>query len=150
VSRRPPPRFLSSLVAVALCALGGMRATSAPAPAFRVIVNAANPTTSVERRFLADLFLKKITRWPSGEGARPIDERAESPARLGFSEVVLERSVASVKNYWAQQMFSGRAVPPPELDGDDDVVRFVLKNLGAVGYVSAGAALGGTKTLIVK
>jgi ABC-type phosphate transport system substrate-binding protein len=149
VSRRSPPRLLPSLVAVALCALGGgTRAT--PAPGFRVIVNAANPTVNVERRFLADLFLKKITRWPSGDGARPVDERDESPARQRFSEEVLERSVASVKNYWAQQVFSGRNVPPPELDSDDDVVRFVLKNAGAVGYVSAGTAPGGTKTLTVK
>jgi hypothetical protein len=41
-------------------------------------------------------------------------------------------------------------VPPPELDGDEEIVRFVLKNAGAVGYVSSGAALDRAKTLVVK
>jgi ABC-type phosphate transport system substrate-binding protein len=136
------------VVAACVCAAGDSRATGTAA--WRVIVNPGNPVTTVDRRFVADLFLKKITRWPSGDAARPVDQRGEAPVRLRFSEDVFERSVASIKSYWAQLVFSGRDVPPPELDGDEDVVRFVLKNAGAVGYVSPGAALDRAKTLTVK
>jgi ABC-type phosphate transport system substrate-binding protein len=144
-------RLISIIVVVSVAsafAAGASRATGAPA--WRVIVNPSNSVTSVDRRFLADLFLKKITRWPSGDAARPVDQRAEAPVRLRFSEDVFERSVASIKSYWAQLVFSGRDVPPPELDGDEEVVRFVLRNAGAVGYVSPGVALDRAKTLVVK
>ena len=47
-------------------------------------------------------------------------------------------------------VFSGAGVPPPELDSEGDVVKFVLKNRGAVGYVSAGVNLQGAKILTVR
>ena len=147
----PTPRLLPLVLAVvAAFALraGDSRATGASA--WRVIVNPSNPASSVERRFLADVFLKKVTRWPTGDGVRPVDLREEATARQRFSEDVIERSVASVKSYWAQLVFSGRDVPPPELDNDEEVVRFVLKNAGAVGYVSPGAALDRAKALNVR
>jgi ABC-type phosphate transport system substrate-binding protein len=119
-------------------------------PGFVVIVHPSNPTTSVERRFLADLFFKKATRWPNDEVVRPVDYDPDSLVRRRFSEDVLKRSVAAVKSYWQQQLFSGRDVPPPELDSDEDIVKYVLKYPGAVGYVSGGATLNTVKVLTVK
>jgi ABC-type phosphate transport system substrate-binding protein len=141
------PLVLAVVAAFAL-QVGDSRATGASA--WRAIVNPSNPASSVERRFLSDVFLKKVSRWPTGEGVRPVDLREGATTRQRFSEDVLERSVASVKSYWAQLVFSGRDVPPPELDNDDEVVRFVLKNVGAIGYVSPGAATDRAKTLTVR
>jgi len=50
--------------------------------------------------------------------------------------------VEAVRRYWQQCIFSGRSVPPPELDSDEAIVRYVAKYRGAVGYVSADAKLG--------
>ena len=41
-------------------------------------------------------------------------------------------------------------MPPPELDSDEEVVRYVLKHQGAVGYVSGGAAIGGARIVAVR
>ena len=117
---------------------------------FQIIVNPTNPVTSVERRFLLDAFLKKVTRWPHDELIRPADLDAASPVRRRFSEQVLKRSVAAVKSYWQQLVFSGRDVPPPELDSDWQMVRYVLKYPGAIGYISPGANLDGVKILTVR
>jgi hypothetical protein len=62
---------------------------------------------------------------------------------------VLKRSVAAVRNYWQQRIFSGRGVPPPELDSDEEIVAYVLKHRGAVGYVSGSAELRGTNAIEV-
>jgi ABC-type phosphate transport system substrate-binding protein len=119
-------------------------------PPFRVIVNAKNPATALSRDTLADLFLKKSTRWSDGETVRPVDLRPKSETRRKFSENVLKRSVAAVRSYWQQRIFSGRGIPPPELESDEDVVGYVARHRGAVGYVSAGAALAETKVVVVK
>jgi len=124
-------------------------ASEAPG-AFKVIVNASNPATSVNRDFLAAVFLKKATRWEDGERARPVDLAADSTVRAAFSLRVLARPVAAVRNYWEQRIFSGTDVPPPELASDAEVVRYVEANPGAVGYISAGAASGAAKVLAVR
>jgi hypothetical protein len=81
---------------------------------------------------------------------RPVDLAANSVVRRKFTEDVLNRSVEAVKGYWQQRIFSGRDVPPPELDTDEDVIAYVLKYEGAIGYVSGSASLRGTKVLAVR
>jgi ABC-type phosphate transport system substrate-binding protein len=139
-----------------LFALAAVITLAAPAPrastpaAYRVIVNASNPANAADRRFLADVFLKKVTRWSTGDATKPVDQGPDAAVRQRFSEDVLGRSVSAVKSYWAQLLFAGRDLPPPELDDEDDVVRFVAKHVGAVGYVSTTVAVDRVKVLTVR
>jgi hypothetical protein len=137
-------------ILLAGCALGAAALARAEAPAYRVIVNPKNGATEVERRFLAQAFLRKATQWDDGEVIRPVDLPATAPARRRFVEEVLDRSVAAVKSYWQQVIFSGRGVPPPELDSDEAVVHYVLRHVGAVGYVSGNADVRAVKVLAVR
>jgi ABC-type phosphate transport system substrate-binding protein len=123
---------------------------TASAPPYRVIVNPRNSIASADRSFLADAFLKKTTRWRSGDVILPADLGADSPVRRKFTEDVLNRSVTAVRSYWQQMIFSGRDIPPPELDSDEEVVRYVVKHPGAVGYVSGSADVGAAKVVSVK
>ena len=145
-----PGWLLSLLAAVLGAALGPARPLAASMPAYRLIVNPQNGATSVDRRFVADAFLKKITRWPDGESVHPVDLSPEAPARARFSEEVIRRSVSAVKSYWQQLVFSGRDVPPPELDRDEDVIGYVLRFPGAIGYVSSTANVDRVKVVTLK
>ncbi len=136
------------LLCVATCLVVG------PAPAgdtaeFRIIVHSQNPVSSLSNRFVADSFLKKVSDWNDGERLQPVDQAARSETRRVFSLVVLGRSVAAVRTYWQQRVFSGRGVPPPELNGDADVVRYVSSHRGAIGYVSGAAKLDGVKAITI-
>lgn len=123
---------------------------STPRPGFQVIRNPDNPIDAVDRQFLEDAFLKKKTSWPTGAVIRPVDLAPAAPVRRRFSDEVLRRPVDAIRSYWQQRIFAGRELPPPELETDADVVRFVLREPGAVGYVSSTAALNGTKVLNIK
>jgi ABC-type phosphate transport system substrate-binding protein len=118
--------------------------------AYQIIVNPKNESNGADREFLADAFLKKITMWPNRETIRPVDLAPNSPVRRRFSEEILRRSVEEVKGYWQQRIFAGRDVPPPELDSDEEVVKYVLKYEGAVGYVAVGTNLNGARLLGVQ
>jgi ABC-type phosphate transport system substrate-binding protein len=124
--------------------------TRQSAPAYQVIVHPENPVIAVDRKFLEDAFLKKIASWPQGIVIRPVDLVPNSQVRRQFTEDVLKRSVEAVRIYWQQRIFSGRDVPPPELDTDEEVVKYVLKYEGAVGYVSGSATLNGSRVLTVR
>ncbi|HEV8246425.1 MAG TPA: hypothetical protein VGP93_11680 [Polyangiaceae bacterium] len=119
-------------------------------PDFRVIVNAKNSVASISRDFAADVFLKRTTRWESGEPIYPVDLRADSATRRKFSESVLKRSVAAVRSYWQQRIFSGRGVPPPELDSDEAVIGYVQSHPTAIGYVSGAAKLDATREVGIR
>jgi ABC-type phosphate transport system substrate-binding protein len=127
----------------------GLHGNAEAAGDFWIVVHPDSSVTSVHRRFLAQAFLKNVSRWDNGEVIRPVDQRTDAPVRRRFSEAILERSVDAVKAYWQQRIFSGRGVPPPELESDDAVVDYVQHHPGAVGYVSRTSALGKAKLIIV-
>ena len=122
----------------------------APAAPYRVVVHPRNPQASADRRYLSQVFLRKTAHWPHGDSIRPVDLPPESTVRRRFTEEIHSRSVAAVKSYWQQVIFSGRGLPPPELASEEAVVRFVSRNPGAVGYVSGSVDVRTVKLLMVK
>jgi len=133
------------LVALAAAAV----AAEPPRSAYVVIVHPGNHASRIDRKFLAEAFLRRATRWPDDTPIRPVDLGPDARARIRFSEEVLSRSVASVRSYWQQRIFSGQGLPPPELPDDEAVVAYVLSHPGAVGYVAAGIALNGATAVEV-
>ncbi len=121
-----------------------------PHAAFVVIVNPTNVVGVLDRKFVEEAFLKKISHWSNDEAITPVDLAPSSPVRRRFSEEILNRSVEAVKGYWQQRIFAGRDVPPPELETDEDVVRYVLRHPGAVGYVAPTTQLGGARVVAVR
>jgi ABC-type phosphate transport system substrate-binding protein len=119
-------------------------------PGFIVIVNAKNDATKLDRKLVADIFLKKQTHWSDDSTIKPVDQLRTSAVRARFSQEVLGRSISSVRAYWNQVVFSGQGVPPPELDSDASVVKYVAANQTAIGYVSTATELKGTKPVQVK
>jgi ABC-type phosphate transport system substrate-binding protein len=118
--------------------------------AYQVIVHPNNPTSSIDRDLLARLFLRKITRWPDGRSVFPADLPSSAAVRESFTEQILGRSIAAVRAYWQQAIFSGRDVPPPELPSEQAVVDYVLGNEGAIAYVSRGTNIRNARVLTVK
>ena len=135
-------------IAFSLAALVG--AAPAGAQQYRVIVNAANPTSALSKEDLARVYLKKMGAWKNGNAVTVVDLGPKSSVRAEFSMAVLGRDVPTMKNYWQQSLFSGRGVPPIEQPSEAQVVAFVAANQGAIGYVSSDAQLPeGVKTISV-
>lgn len=126
-----------------ITALAAPRVTAAAAgelpPDFQVIVHPSNTLSTASRDFLQQAFFKRTTRWDDGAAIHPVDLPPNSKVRGAFSGRVLNRSVAAVRSYWQQRIFSGRELPPPELESDEAVIRYVASSPGAVGYISPHA-----------
>ena len=115
----------------------------------RIIVNAKNSTRSIERRTVEEAFLKKRTRWDDDTAIQPVDLSQRSGVRERFSHDMLGRDVAAVRRYWAQLVFSGRGIAPPELANEAEVVKYVAAHAGAIGYVSTTTDVAGVKVIEV-
>ena len=134
-------KLVSLAVGLAAFLAGAAPASAQQKEQYRVIVNAANPATSLSRDELARVYMKKMTSWKTGASVAVVDQSPRSSVRALFSTDVLGRDVATMKNYWQQSLFSGRGVPPIEQPSDDQVLSFVASNQNAIGYVSADAKL---------
>lgn len=108
---------------------------------FKVIVNTANPLSSISAEDLSRLYLKKDLEWPNGTPVELIDLDPESPTREAFSMAVHGRKVASIKSYWQRKIFAGEAVPPQERSNQAEVIVMVSRSPAAVGYVTASAPI---------
>lgn len=148
--RRPVLRLLVIGVLGTAGLIAGATSATASAPEFLVIVHPSNPLHTADRDFVAAAFLKRTTRWNNGETIHPVDQRPNAAVRRSFSSEIVRRSVAAVRSYWQQRIFSGRGVPPPEVDSDQHAIDYVVKYPGAIGYVSARAKLGAAKVLLVR
>lgn len=141
---RPAPFASACLSAALLLGLAG----AAHAADFKVVVNDANPVDGLDEDELSRIFLKKTTRWPNGSAVLPVDGSPDSAVRESFSRAVHDKEVPWIKSYWQRQIFSGRETPPPELASARDVLDYVSRTPGAIGYVDTGAPLGnGVKQL---
>ncbi len=109
---------------------------------FKVVVNSANPVTALPRDTVKRMFLRKTTAWPNGQAVAPVDLQASSESRRAFSRVILSKDPGEIVAYWNQQIFSGRALPPPSRASDSEVLAYVRDNPNAIGYVAAGAKIG--------
>jgi ABC-type phosphate transport system substrate-binding protein len=117
---------------------------------FKVVVNSANPVTALPRDTVNRMFLRKKTTWPSGQTVVPVDQHTNSATRRAFSKAILGKEPLEIAAYWNQQIFSGRALPPPSKSTDKEVLAYVRDNPNAIGYVAADATIGeGVKIVAV-
>jgi ABC-type phosphate transport system substrate-binding protein len=134
--------------------ISGLAVAALPADVatgFKIVVNGANPISSLSRDQLARIFLKKTTSWPGGQTAVPIDQPTSAEPRLAFTKEVLRQQTNDVVAYWNRAIFSGRGRPPLTKGSDAEVIAYVRANPNAVGYVAADAAVtDGVKVLKIQ
>ena len=114
---------------------------------YRVIVNTANPVSSIPKAKMWRLFLEKAV-WDNGETVTPVDLLATSPVREVFSRDALGLPASGVADTWHRVADAGGHAPPA-LASDREVLAYVRLKPGAIGYVSLDADVQGVKVVFV-
>ncbi len=141
------PRVIEEAAGALRARLADVRAGVVPRATVKLVVNLANPITSLTREAAQRLFLRKTAAWPDGQPVEPVAQVEGSPAHGPFCLEIFDRSPKALRAAWNQLIFEGRGVPPPMLGSDAEVLAYVKAHRGAVGYVSPGAATDGVKVL---
>ena len=98
-----------------------------------IIVNPANSHTLTDDE-LKKAFLGKLKKFPDGSSMVVVNQKT-GDIRDTFEMSVIKKRPRQVKAYWSKMVFSGKARPPIELEDDDDIIAFVAKESGAIGYI---------------
>ena len=126
--------------------------SSAPvahAAGYKIVVNKDNTASALSKDEIAAMMMKKTSTWRDGTPVVPVDQPSASKVRVAFSVEILGRSTDAVKSFWRQQIYAGRATPPPEHATDDLVLKFVRRYRGAIGYVAESTHTDGVKVIDV-
>jgi ABC-type phosphate transport system substrate-binding protein len=127
--------------AIAFVMLLASGAAWAQEAAYKIVVNASNPTTSIKKDVLAQLFMSRNVAWAHGPAGDPVDQSMTSPVREAFSREILGMPLPAVQNHWRKRMLETREFPPLVKATDAEVIGYIAKNPGGVGYVAAATEL---------
>ena len=142
--------FHCPLTIATLLALGiGLAGVSAWAADLPVIVNKENAGI-IDQKLVADIYTGQTKLWRSGEPVLAYDLPEDAPVRAAFSTGMLGRSISNMKALAAQNLFSGKAVPPKQLVSDDEVKRAVNAHKNAIGYIKASNADESVKVVLTR
>lgn len=111
-----------------------------------VVVHPSN-SAAIDATQIQRIFLGKEKKFSDGKEAIPINSVASYPSREQFDSNVLERSSSQVSAYWSKLVFTGKGIPPKEVENDAAVIAIVANNQNAVGYVDSAAVTGDVKVI---
>lgn len=70
-----------------------------------------------------------------GQALRPVNLASGHPLRQRFLKVLLQQDDEAYLAYWTVRRYIGKGVPPAELRSTAEVLDFVSRTPGAIGYV---------------
>jgi hypothetical protein len=133
---------------LAAAALVSLVSASAYATEFKVIANTSVSASSISSGDLKGIFLEDSDSL-SGSHVLPVLQKTGS-THEAFARQYLNRTPSALDVYYRTLVFTGKASMPKVLGTDAEVIAYVAKTKGAIGYVSNGSSAEGVKTLAVK
>ena len=113
-----------------------------------VVVSSQSSIVELNKQQVSDLFLGKISTFPNGKMAVPLEQQETSNEHKEFHEKVTGKSAAQLKAYWSKSVFSGKGSPPQEVEGGA-VKRMIAKNINLIGYINQDLVDGTLKIVLV-
>jgi ABC-type phosphate transport system substrate-binding protein len=112
------------------------------------VVSAQSAVIVLSKSQLADIFLGRVTRFPNGVQAMPIDQADGSVVRDEFYVKLAGKSAAQLKAYWSKIIFTGRGQPPPAVADSDAIKRRLIANPAAIGYIESNRVDGSVRVVL--
>ena len=125
------------LACIVLSAPGVFAALSAHAAAdVLTVVNDSVPEESLSADAVQEIFLGRKTRWSDGQKIVPATLK-QGQAHEDFLKGYIRKTPHQFRDYWRRLVFTGRGSAPDVFDFPEDLVEFVKKTPGAIGYLPA-------------
>jgi len=111
----------------------------------------ANPSVQADAISLSELkavFLRYSNSLKDGSHVEPVIEQRGAVHDI-FVRQYLGKSSDELQTYYDTLVFTGKAAKPRTFRSDQDLVAYVAKTRGAIGYVDSTVQIEGTKSLAI-
>lgn len=137
-------------LAWAAVVLSGFASMQSAGADLAVIANPSMKLTEISAGELRDVFLGTKTALRDAGQVQPVLKKA-GPELTEFSTAYLGKTPSALLTYYRSLVFTGRWSMPVSLTSDEEVIAYVARTKGAIGFVhTAAAASSSVKTLKVK
>jgi ABC-type phosphate transport system substrate-binding protein len=116
---------------------------------FIVVANPSVKASDISADELKQVFLGAKTSLSDGSAVEPVLSQGGA-THEAFLKTHVGKTDPALRNHFKTLVFTGKGSMPKSFASDADIVAYVSKTKGAVGYVSASAAVGGAKKLGIK
>jgi ABC-type phosphate transport system substrate-binding protein len=123
--------------------------SSAFAGDIKVVANFSVAASGISVEELRGIFLVTKTSLSDGEHVEPVLLRSGA-AHDEFLRRYVGKSETALETYYRTLVFTGKGFMPKALDSDAELVAYIARTKGAIGYVSAATPAYGVKVLAVK
>ena len=133
-----------------LLVLSGLMAAASLAAAtddLKIVANKNIGADSISAAELKSVFLEESIRF-AGTSVEPVLED-KGAVHETFLKEYLGKDANNLETYYRTLVFNGRGSMPKTLHSDAEVLAYVAKTNGAIGYVSAAIKADNVKTLVV-
>ncbi len=114
-----------------------------------VITNGSVEVSSLERDDIKKIFLGQKTTWNDGSKIIFVVQDRTKAGDI-FLKTYLQRTASQYDNYWKKQVFTGKGRAPYSFSSNQELVEFVSRTPGAIGYVLDTTNTGDTKIIPVQ
>jgi TonB family protein len=114
----------------------------------KVIANSSVKGDTISASDLKRVFLEEKNSLVDGTHVEPVLGK-KGPVHEAFLQEYLGRTDDDLQTYYRALVFTGRCSMPKVLGSDAEVVAYVARTRGAIGYVSGAASTDGVKTLAI-
>ncbi|MDD4962310.1 MAG: phosphate ABC transporter substrate-binding protein [Gallionella sp.] len=112
-----------------------------------IVVSVKNPISSITAEQASKIFLGKVTTFPNGDNAIPVDQ-AENAIKDEFYAKVAHKNPAQLTAYWAKIIFTGDGQPPQRLENNIAVKKAIANNPKTIGYIDSNAVDSSVKIVL--
>jgi len=112
-----------------------------------IIANTGSGASELNASTAKKLFLGKLKSIDGIAKVTVVGQVDDSPIKEEFTKKITKKSLSKFKAYWSKKIFSGKAVPPKELENDAEVKAYVAGHADAVGYIDAASVDSTVKVL---
>jgi TonB family protein len=114
----------------------------------KIVANPSVRTDSISSSELRSIFMAERNSLKDGSHVAPVFERSGA-THEAFLRDILKESTESLQSHYGALVFTGKALMPKTFNSDTEVLAYVARTRGAIGYVSAGTNVDGVKILTI-
>lgn len=114
-----------------------------------IVVDARSGVERLERDDAINIFLGRHRALPDGMAARPVDQPPGSSLYERFYRRLVDKTPTEIGVYWSRLYFSGKTLPPPQINTPAAAIAHVLGTPGGIAYLERAQVDGRLRVVLV-
>lgn len=107
-----------------------------------IIANSSIFQETISKRELRSIFSLKLRQWRTGERIIVVTYSDETSAgktyHANFCKDALGVFPHQLQQAWDRSIYSGTGIPPKKVDSLEEMLKFISRTKGAIGYIDEG------------